>query len=160
MRTLTAILSILFLSSCGTIRMAQESGVSIAGNSSIDVSCPEDDPVEVQGQIERFLLGKGIRLISPLPTPELLRKDEIFVTNTLGHSIKKNTTSRTEAADYTITIDYTAYNGSFHWHFYDFAGSMVDNRTGAIVLSSSISGDRSAKSVMKAFISKLDTLIE
>jgi len=159
MRTLTAILSILFLSSCGTIRMAQESGVSIAGNSSIDVSCPEDDPVEVQGQIERFLLRKGIRLISPLPASELLRKDEIFVTNTLGHSMEKNTTSKT-AADYTITIDYTAYNGSFHWHFYDFAGSMVDNRTGAIVLSSSISGDRSAKSVMKAFINKLDTLIE
>ena len=161
MRTLTVILSVLFLFGCGTIRMAQQSGVSIASNSSIDVSCPENDPVDVQRQIERFLLRKGVRLISTQPTPELLRKDEIFVTHALGHSIEENTISKTDAAAvYTITIDYNAYRGSFHWLFNDFSGSMVDNRTGTVILSSSFSGDRSAKSVMKAFINKLDNLIE
>lgn len=141
--------------------MVQKPGITIPRNSSFTVICLKEDKIGIQGQIEHFLMSKGFNLRSSESAQAFVRKKESTKETAEGSEMEgEAVATRSMNSDFTIRFSYAAYYDLFYWAFNGFSGTVVDNRTGDIILSSSFSGDRSAKSVVKEFTTKLEGLME
>ena len=160
-RTAILLLAATLLPACGTVSVATKPGTQVSRGAKITIVAPRFDPQNVTGQLEHLLLSQGFDLASEAVARDRIdtniRQDFVGSSTVVAASTSKTTRLPSLLA---LRFSYNAYLDVFYWSFTRFNGTLIDLETGAVLASTSFSGDRSVTSVLEEIAAQLGAMAE
>ena len=151
------------MSSCGTVKLSVKPGATFSRNATLTIPTPEDhDETGTYGELNHLLLEKGFNVIPYSTAMAVVKyKDKIEGSDPVNDEFEGETERIKELnAVYVLELNYAYYYDVFYYSYTNFSARVFDLKSGEIVLTANFRGDRSVRSVLKDFTTKLAAQIK
>lgn len=158
---LVLILTTLFFTSCGTVKLSVKPGAKFSRNATLTIAA-EDDKTGTVGELNHLLFEKGFNVIAYSTAKKAIKyKDEIKGSDPVNNEFEAELYSIRELNSiYALELNYTYYYDMFYYAYRSFSARVIDLNTGEIIMSANFRGDKSVRAVLKDFVNKLSQQIK
>lgn len=159
---LVIILTILFFTSCGTVKLSVKPGAKFSRNATLTIA-QEDDLTGTVGELNHLLFEKGFNVIAYSTAKKAIKyKDKIKGSYPVNNEFEAELYSIKELNSiYALELDYTYYYDVFFGYYYrSFSARVIDLNTGEIIMSANFRGDKSVSAVLRDFVNQLSQQIK
>jgi len=158
---LVIILTILFFTSCGTVKLSVKPGANFSRNATLTIA-EEDDLTGTVGELNHLLFEKGFNVIAYSTAKKAIKyKDEIKGSDPVNNEFEAELYSIKELNSiYALELNYIYYYDVFYYAYRSFSARVIDLNTGEIIMSANFRGDKSVRAVLKDFVNQLSQQIK
>lgn len=158
---LVIILTTLFFTSCGTVKVSVKPGAKFSRNATLTIA-QEDDISGTVGELNHLLFEQGFNVIAYSTAKKAIKyKDEIKGSDPINNEFEAEIYSIKELNSiYALELNYTYYYDMFYYAYRSFSARVINLYTGEIIMSANFRGDKSIRAVLKDFVNQLTQQIK